>query len=426
MLSTQRVAAFTGAATAVGILGIVEAGLSVVDRSLIDRLGRFMADTAPLPVVEQTVHLAKHRDKAVIRAGLVAGIAGAGAAVGTRAGKAVPATVAAATAASGLAATRWALQRRQGQRRDFDANHGHATTTSPSDVLATDGAEDWPGVAALHTPIHKLFATDVEMLPPLLDPDAYRLTISGGGRSATTFSLDDLQSMPAITFDAALVCIHQRPGWGRVGNVRWTGVPVEDLMAAAGIDGGWVTSISHDGFAISVPLDDPRTILALAMNGRPLTAAHGFPARLFRPSTYGQYAGAKWTTELRIDHDDPTGADYWVRRGWPAPIPPVRPTSRIDHVDRRTGTITGVTWAPPSGVARVEVAVGRDRWETAELARELDPATWRRWRLVTDLSSTRVVRSRATSAAGVLESDRRTPPFPIGAAGLHRVRVPRH
>src|SRR5690606_17686988 len=99
---------------------------------------------------------------------------------------------------------------------------------------------------------------------------------------------------------------------------------------------------------------------------------------------YGQYTGAKWLTELRVQ--TAPNRDYWLPRGWPHGPIRVRPLSRIDapsdnaQVAAGETDIVGVAWAPPGGVAAVHVAVDDQPWVPAELAAELAPAAWRRWR----------------------------------------------
>jgi hypothetical protein len=75
-------------------------------------------------------------------------------------------------------------------------------------------------------------------------------------------------------------------------------------------------------------------------------------------------------------------------------------------------------------VAAVEVAVDDGPWHPTELAAELAPAAWRRWRVRLDLPAGRhVVRSRVTAATGEVQDERRRPPFPSGASGYHELNI---
>ena len=53
------------------------------------------------------------------------------------------------------------------------------------------------------------------------------------------------------------------------------------------------------------------------MNGEPLPAEHGFPARLIVPGLYGYVSATKWLGEIELSTLDSFDS-YWVRRGWAA------------------------------------------------------------------------------------------------------------
>jgi DMSO/TMAO reductase YedYZ molybdopterin-dependent catalytic subunit len=54
-------------------------------------------------------------------------------------------------------------------------------------------------------------------------------------------------------------------------------------------------------------------MLALEMDGRPLTRAHGAPARLLMPQMYG-YKGVKWVKRITVTHHPAQG--FWEQRGY--------------------------------------------------------------------------------------------------------------
>lgn len=276
------------------------------------------------------------------------------------------------------------------------------------------------------------YVTDVNMRPPLVDRSSWRLTVNGAVEHPLALSLDDLAALGPEEFDAVLVCVHNRLGWDRLGNQRWLGVPLDRVLGAAGpaAEAAWVVTGSVDGFEVSLPLALPAPYTAyvvLGMGGRPLTAAHGAPARVFVPGLYGQYTGAKWLTKLRVQSEP--NRDYWLPRGWPRSSAFVRPLSRIDTPApaerQRAGllTIAGVAWAPPHGVVAVHVSVDGE-WREAELANELAGTSWRRWRLRADLPAGRhELRVRCTSRTGEVQSASPADPYPSGVSGHHRVTV---
>ena len=151
---------------------------------------------------------------------------------------------------------------------------------------------------------------------PRLDPEAYRLTIAGAVERPVTYTLADLRALPAAEQVSDFHCV---TGWS-VDGVRWRGVRFADLLARASPrkDAGTLRFVSDE-----IPYDDtltldqalsPDAMLALEMDGKPLSAAHGFPARVVMPRMYG-YKNVKWVTRIELETNyDRLG--YWEQRGY--------------------------------------------------------------------------------------------------------------
>src|SRR3546814_19282512 len=89
------------------------------------------------------------------------------------------------------------------------------------------------------------------------------------------------------------------------------------------------------------------------MNGVPLTARHGDPARLVVAVLYGYVSATKWLRAIELTRWEDFDA-YWVPRGWSKEAP-IKVQSRI-AVPRRRPPLTagrtpvaGVAWAPGTG-----------------------------------------------------------------------------
>src|SRR5690606_17454529 len=110
-------------------------------------------------------------------------------------------------------------------------------------------------------------------------------------------------------------------------------------------------------------------MVAVAMNGEPLPAANGFPARLVVPGLYGYVSATKWLSAIELTTFEET-VGYWVPRGWSA-SGPIKTQSRIDVPGRSASVaagpqpVAGVAWAPTLGIERVEVRVDDGPWEAA-------------------------------------------------------------
>jgi hypothetical protein len=130
---------------------------------------------------------------------------------------------------------------------------------------------------------------------------AYRLTVEYGDRRAR-LSLPDLRAMPQTTASLPIACVE---GWSA--GATWTGVPVRALLDLVGAPAGsqvLVESLQeHGGERVSTLAgnfsDHPHTLLALTLDGEPLSLDHGFPCRLIAPDRPGVLQ-TKWVGRLEV------------------------------------------------------------------------------------------------------------------------------
>ena len=290
-----------------------------------------------------------------------------------------------------------------------------------------------PGLSPYVTPNEVFYRIDTALQVPAIDPADWSLTVTGMVEQEVTITYAELSALPLVEHLVTLACVSNEVGGGLVGNARWLGYPIRDLLARAKPTAGadMVLSTSHDGFTAGTPLDvltDParQSLLAIGMNGEPLPLVHGFPVRMVVPGLYGYVSATKWVTELKVT----TFADdraYWTPLGWSA-RGPIKLASRIDvpHGTVAAGrvVVAGVAWAQHTGIARVEVSVDDGPWQEAELAEVTGPDTWRQWRYRWDAGSgDHTLTVRATDADGTLQEAAEAPPAPDGATGYHRVSV---
>jgi DMSO/TMAO reductase YedYZ molybdopterin-dependent catalytic subunit len=311
------------------------------------------------------------------------------------------------------------------------------TTALPAPAGAAppvpDGADlALPGLAAYVTSNRDFYRIDTALVVPRIDPHEWRLRVHGRVRHPYEISFDDLLARPMLERFITLACVSNQIGGELIGNARWLGVPVADLLAEAGPLPGadQVVSRSVDGWTCGTPtgvLTDGRdALLAVAMNGAPLPLEHGFPVRMVVPGLYGYVSACKWITEIELSSFDDYDA-YWVPRGW-APRAPIKTQSRIDvprgRVDSGPVTVAGVAWAPYTGIDRVEVRVDEGPWHQADLAETVSADTWRQWSWRWQAApGTHQLTVRATDATGMTQPQERTPVAPDGATGWHTVRV---
>jgi DMSO/TMAO reductase YedYZ molybdopterin-dependent catalytic subunit len=291
-----------------------------------------------------------------------------------------------------------------------------------------------PGVVPWQTPNDGFYRIDVNLVLPQVPAEDWRLRIHGMVDREVTISYDDLLARDLVEEDITLTCVSNEVGGSLVGNARWLGARLDDLLAEAGVspDADQIVGRSVDGFTAGFPvstLDDGRpALVAVGMNGEPLPVRHGFPARLVVPGLYGYVSATKWLTEIELTRFNRFDM-YWVEREWSAEAP-IKLMSRIDtprplaRLAPGTVAIGGVAWAQNVGVERVEVQIDDGEWQTARLAAEANTMTWRQWVLEWQATPGRHrVTVRAVDQAGQVQTEDRVTPFPDGATGWHQIVV---
>lgn len=292
------------------------------------------------------------------------------------------------------------------------------------------------GVAPFITPNADFYRIDTALAVPQIRTEDWQLRIRGMVGRELSFTWDELMNRRDIVeADVTLTCVSNLVGGNLLGNARWLGIPVRNLLDEAGVDRKTATQIvgrSSDRYTCGFPTEaayDGRTcIVAIGMNGEPLPLEHGFPARLITAGLYGYVSATKWLTEIQMATMENFDS-YWVPRGYGKEAP-IKMSSRIDvpkqfaRVKPGNVRIAGFAWAQPVGIQRVEVRIDNEDWQEAELATELTESTWRQW--VIDWQATPGNHSlfvRATDRDGQLQQERRSNPLPDGATGLHTVAV---
>jgi DMSO/TMAO reductase YedYZ molybdopterin-dependent catalytic subunit len=294
---------------------------------------------------------------------------------------------------------------------------------------------DLTGMTPVVTPNDLFYRIDTALIVPQVDPADWSLRIHGLVEDEVVLRWDELLDLPLEESWTTLVCVSNPVGGDLIGNAKWLGYPVRELLARAkpASDADMVLSRSIDGFSASTPLEvlqDPRrnAILAVGMNDEPLPEEHGFPVRMVVPGLYGYVSATKWITELEVTRFDRAAA-YWTVRGW-SPKGPVKLQSRID-VPRRDQslsagetTIAGVAWQQHVGIAMVEVQVDDGPWRRATLASAISDDTWVQWSIPwTAEPGSHAIRCRATNALGEVQTAAEAGVVPDGATGRHQLNI---
>ena len=293
------------------------------------------------------------------------------------------------------------------------------------------GAElDIPGLASVVTPNDQFYRIDTAIIVPEVDPADWSLRIYGMVENEVVLTWDELLALPLGESWTTLACVSNEVGGTLIGNAKWLGHPIRSLLERARptADADMVLSRSIDGFTASTPLevltDDRDAILAIGMNDDPLPLEHGFPVRMVVPGLYGYVSATKWVVELEVTRFDLARA-YWTDRGW-SERGPIKLESRIDVPRKAQGlkagdtVIAGVAWQQHVGISGVQVQIDEGEWQDARLAAAISDDTWVQWSMPWNAKvGDHLLRCRAVSATGEIQTSERAQPAPDGASGWH-------
>jgi DMSO/TMAO reductase YedYZ molybdopterin-dependent catalytic subunit len=303
------------------------------------------------------------------------------------------------------------------------------TPDSPAVPLPADAQLPLDGLGPFVTPNSDFYRIDTALVVPQVSKDSWRLKIGGMVDNPFELTFDDLLRRPQVERHVTLSCVSNPIGGDLIGNALWQGVLLKDVLEEAGIQSGatQVVSRSIDGWTAGTPteivMDGRDAMLAVAMNGEPLPARHGYPVRMVVPGLYGYVSATKWVTEIELTRWEDYDA-YWVPRGW-SKQGPIKTMSRVD-TDRRGATpneviVGGVAWAIHRGISRVQVRSDGGEWFEADLGGVPSDDTWAQWMVRLDLEPGRhMIESRAFDGDGVPQTEETAPVAPNGAQGYPR------
>jgi sulfite dehydrogenase (cytochrome) subunit A len=263
-------------------------------------------------------------------------------------------------------------------------------------------------------------------IPTSVDASTHRIEVTGAVQRQLSLSLDDLATMQAIEITAVNQCSGNSRGffaprvpggqWGNgaMGNARWTGVRLRDILARAGLQ-STAKQVQFRGldrpvlpetpaFKKALDVDVARgddVIVAYLMNGQPMPLLNGFPVRLVVPGWYATY-WVKALAEITVlDHTDD---NFWMKTAYRIPDTPAAniapgttgfPTIPINKMNVRSfvtniadaatigaGLISlrGIAFDGGNGIRRVEISIdGGGTWRNATLEEDYGKYSFRRW-----------------------------------------------
>jgi DMSO/TMAO reductase YedYZ molybdopterin-dependent catalytic subunit len=272
----------------------------------------------------------------------------------------------------------------------------------------------------------------------IVDPDpttaAWRLEITGLVERPRTYTFDEIQALPASTQETTLMCISNYVGGGLMSNAVWKGLPLRDLLVAAGPRPGIARVVLHaaDGYVDTYPLEkalEPTTFVAYEMNGEPLPKRHGYPVRILTPGMFGEKS-VKWVT--RIELVDHVVEGFYEQQGWgPNFVIPIRTTFFVQDISTSftPGTIIpirGNAFAGNRGISSVEVSTdGGQLWQAARIDYPGTDITWAFWTFdwQPGAPGDYLLVARAMDRQGQLQDSQFRDTAPEGATGYPSLRA---
>jgi DMSO/TMAO reductase YedYZ molybdopterin-dependent catalytic subunit len=285
------------------------------------------------------------------------------------------------------------------------------------------------------TPNDEFYITHYAEVPEV-DLKSWRLVVTGEVEDEISLSMDDIKKLPQTTDYNTLICIGNGIGGDLIGNAKWKGIRLSDVLERAGLKEAAQDLVFHgaDGYVDSFPLAkglnrDVR--LVYEMNDEPVPLVHGFPLRAVVPGLYG-IKNLKWIQKIEVTSDDVKG--YWQKRGW-SEEGKIKVMSRIDMpragdvINFESLEISGIAFGGEHPITSVEVSTdGGKTWSEANIKPPLSRYSWTLWHLnwrVQGAGEYEIV-VRATDESGRVQSEgtvisRRA--FPDGADGYHSIKV---
>ena len=264
--------------------------------------------------------------------------------------------------------------------------------------------------------------------PPMTLLEKFQLEIKGSVKTPLTLSVADLKSkFEPVEIVAVNQCSGNSRGFseprvpggqlghGAMGNARWRGVRLKDVLDHAGVAAS-ARQVTFRGldrslvkgtpdFIKALDLDharDGEVMLAYAMNGADLPILNGWPLRLVVPGHYGTY-WVKHVNEITVIDD--LFAGFWMGTAYRIPdnasgciAPGTTPgktvpimrfnvrsfiTSFVDGNTIKTGqphTVRGIAFDSGHGISEVIFSDDGGRsWRRTELGPDLGKYSFREW-----------------------------------------------
>jgi DMSO/TMAO reductase YedYZ molybdopterin-dependent catalytic subunit len=291
------------------------------------------------------------------------------------------------------------------------------------------------------------------LIPTEVDVDKFRMAVRGHVNRVLSLSLKDILALPPVEIAAVNQCSGNSRGFfeprvaggqwanGAMGNARWMGVRLKDVLDRAGVKAGAV-QVRLNGmdepvvpdapdFKKSLDIDharDGEVMIAYAMNGQQLPLLNGFPLRLVVPGWYATY----WVKAINdIEVLDQPDDNFWTKTAYTIPDTPradikpgqtgvkmvpinkMVPRSFITNIKsgdtlraHASTLVRGIAFGGDAGVAGVDLSSdGGKSWQATRLGKDEGKYSFRKWQAAVTLPATgpHTLTVRCTNVGGLAQ-----------------------
>ena len=291
------------------------------------------------------------------------------------------------------------------------------------------------------------------VIPTEVNIDKFRLAVRGHVNQTLSLSLADILALPRVELAAVNQCSGNSRGffqprvaggeWGNgaMGNARWAGVRLKDVLDRAGVKAG-AAQVRFNGLDQPVVPDGPdfmksldvehardgEVMLAYSMNGKQLPLLNGFPLRLVVPGWYATY-WVKSVNDIKVL--DRADDNFWMKTAYKIPdtphadmkpgqtdikmVPINKMAPRAFITNLKSGAVVaanaptpvrGIAFGGDAGVAGVDLSSdGGKTWRAAKLGADEGKYSFRRWELAVTptVKGAGAVMVRCTNSDGVVQ-----------------------
>ncbi len=148
---------------------------------------------------------------------------------------------------------------------------------------------------------------------PVVDPNTWKLEISGLVDNKKPWTLTELHALPEVSQITRHICVE---GWSAIGS--WQGAVLSDFLKRIGADtrAKYIWFRCAEGYTNTIDMPTalhPQTQMTFKFDNKLLPRAYGFPMKIRMPTKLG-FKQPKYVVAMEVTNTDRGG--YWENLGY--------------------------------------------------------------------------------------------------------------